>query len=190
MWVWSLGQEDPLEGEKATHSGILAWKIPQTEEPGGLQFMGLQKSRTWLSHWAHVKRTFMWEIQSTLTPGLSSVTVSCVFSIYFFISFLEAESQTASQLELLDGRQDQQWWRRRSSPSYPPLFWCLGSWLWLLVGIVVWGGPVWESVQGYLLFFTLLPAGHTWTFRVPALVTFHLLTWCIKGWWWVSEQKN
>ena len=40
--------------------------------------------------------------------ALSSVTVSCVFSIYFFISFLEAESQTASQLELLDGRQDQQ----------------------------------------------------------------------------------
>ena len=35
MWVWSLGQEDPLEEEMATHSGILAWKkIPWTEEPG------------------------------------------------------------------------------------------------------------------------------------------------------------
>ena len=35
-WVRSLGQEDPLEKEMATHSSILAWKIPRTEEPGGL----------------------------------------------------------------------------------------------------------------------------------------------------------
>ena len=34
--VWSLGQEDPLEKEVATHSSILAWEIPWTEEPGGL----------------------------------------------------------------------------------------------------------------------------------------------------------
>jgi len=39
----SLGQEDPLEKEMATHSSILAWRIPWTEEPGGLQFMGLQR---------------------------------------------------------------------------------------------------------------------------------------------------
>ena len=39
--VQSLGQEDPLEKEMATHSSILAWKIPWTEEPGGLQSMGL-----------------------------------------------------------------------------------------------------------------------------------------------------
>ena len=38
--VQSLGQEDPLEKEMATHSSILAWRIPWTEEPGGLQFMG------------------------------------------------------------------------------------------------------------------------------------------------------
>ena len=38
--VRSLGQEDPLEKEMATHSRILAWKIPWTEEPGGLQSMG------------------------------------------------------------------------------------------------------------------------------------------------------
>ena len=41
--VWSLGQEGPLEEEMATCSNILAWKIPWTEEPGGLQFMGLQR---------------------------------------------------------------------------------------------------------------------------------------------------
>ena len=42
-WVWSLGGEDPLEKEMETHSSILAWKIPWTEEPGGLQSMGLQR---------------------------------------------------------------------------------------------------------------------------------------------------
>ena len=39
-WVQSLGQEDPLEEEMATHSSILAWRIPGTEEPGRLQSMG------------------------------------------------------------------------------------------------------------------------------------------------------
>ena len=42
-WVRSLGQENPLEKEMATHSSILAWRIPWTEEPGGLQSMGLQR---------------------------------------------------------------------------------------------------------------------------------------------------
>ena len=42
-WVRSLGQEDPLEKEMATHSSILAWRIPWTEEPGGLQSMGSQR---------------------------------------------------------------------------------------------------------------------------------------------------
>ena len=45
-WVQSLGWEDPQEKEMATHSSTLAWEIPWTEEPGGLQFMGLQKSWT------------------------------------------------------------------------------------------------------------------------------------------------
>ena len=41
-WAWSLGLEDPLEKEMAIHFSILAWRIPRTEEPGGLQFMGSQ----------------------------------------------------------------------------------------------------------------------------------------------------
>ena len=43
--IQSLGREDPLEKEMATHSSILAWKIPWTEEPGRLQSMGLQRVR-------------------------------------------------------------------------------------------------------------------------------------------------
>ena len=49
MWetlVLSLSQEDPLEKEMTAQSSILAWKIPQTEEPGGLPSMGSQKSQT------------------------------------------------------------------------------------------------------------------------------------------------
>ena len=45
MWVRSLGREDPLEEEMATHSSILAYKILGTEEPGGLQFKGFQSVR-------------------------------------------------------------------------------------------------------------------------------------------------
>ena len=44
MWVQSLGWEDLLEKGMATHSSILAWRIPWTEEPGGLQSMGSQRA--------------------------------------------------------------------------------------------------------------------------------------------------
>ena len=47
--VQSLGQEDPLEKGMVTHSSLLAWRIPWTEEPGGLQSMGLQRIQTQLS---------------------------------------------------------------------------------------------------------------------------------------------
>ena len=47
-WVWSLGWEDSLEVGMATHSSILAWRIPWTEEPGGLQSMG-SRSQTQLN---------------------------------------------------------------------------------------------------------------------------------------------
>ena len=52
MWAWSLSQEDPLEEGRATHSSILAWKIPWTEEPGGLWCTGLQRVRNNWSDWA------------------------------------------------------------------------------------------------------------------------------------------
>ena len=49
MWIQSLGWKDTLEKEMATHSSILAREIPWIEEPGGLQFMGSQKSQTRLN---------------------------------------------------------------------------------------------------------------------------------------------
>ena len=44
IWVRSLGQEEPMEKEMASHPSILAWEIPWTEEPGGLQSRGLQRA--------------------------------------------------------------------------------------------------------------------------------------------------
>ena len=49
-WVQSLGREDPLEEEMATHSSILAWKIPSTEAPGGLESTGSHRVRQDLAH--------------------------------------------------------------------------------------------------------------------------------------------
>ena len=54
-WVPSLGREDPLEEEIATHSSTLAWKIPCMKEPGRLQSMGFAKSQTRVSDFTNTK---------------------------------------------------------------------------------------------------------------------------------------
>ena len=51
-WIQSLDQEDPLEKERAIHASILVWRIPWTEEPGRLQYMGSQRVRHSWSDWA------------------------------------------------------------------------------------------------------------------------------------------
>ena len=70
--VPSLGWEDPLEKEMATHSSVLAWKIPWTEEPGGLQSMGSQESDTTkrLKHHHHTcdHRAILLSEKTTPTP--------------------------------------------------------------------------------------------------------------------------
>ena len=56
-WVWSQGRADPLEKKMVTHSSFLAWRIPWTEKPGGLQSMGLQRIRhDWVTKHAHIFR--------------------------------------------------------------------------------------------------------------------------------------
>ena len=57
MLVWSLGQEDFLEEGMATHSSILAWRIPWSEEPRGLQAIELQRVRQGWSDLAHTPHT-------------------------------------------------------------------------------------------------------------------------------------
>ena len=75
MWVRSFGQEDPMEKRMATHFSILAWEIPWTEDPGGLQFMGLQRVHTiqQLNKQQH-------NVYNQLNPPLVSI---CVVSTFF-----------------------------------------------------------------------------------------------------------
>ena len=61
-WVWSLSHEDPLEKEMATHSSTLAWKIPWTEKPGGLQSMDSQRVR---HNWATSLHFFTFQRSDT-----------------------------------------------------------------------------------------------------------------------------
>ena len=67
-WAWSLGQEDPLEKEVATHSSILAWRIPWTEEPGGLQSMESHRVR---HDWATHTHTHTHSLSLSLSPPIS-----------------------------------------------------------------------------------------------------------------------
>ena len=62
--VQSLGQEDPLEKGMATHSSILAWRIPWTEDLGKLQSMGSQRVR---QDWVTNTNVFKWEFKSCIT---------------------------------------------------------------------------------------------------------------------------
>ena len=77
-WIQSLGRGDPLEKEMATHSSILAWKIPWMEESGGLQSMGLKESdRTERLHFHFISSPTPPPTSSLLeTASLSSVSVN------------------------------------------------------------------------------------------------------------------
>ena len=65
MQFQSLGQEDPLEKEMATHSSILAWEIPWTEESSRLQSIVSQKSWTWLSDWTITTTNYLINLLSS-----------------------------------------------------------------------------------------------------------------------------
>ena len=76
--IQSLGQEDPLEKEVATHSSFIAWEIPWTEEPGGLQSIGSQ-SRAWLSNFHLTSISggktvqHQWQLPQSLKESLGTV---------------------------------------------------------------------------------------------------------------------
>ena len=67
-WVPSLGQENPLEKGMATHSSILAWRIPWKEKPGGLQSMGSQRVRhNWAANTSHCPKEQEWRTEESET---------------------------------------------------------------------------------------------------------------------------
>ena len=87
-WVWSLGQEDPLEKEIATHSSILAWEIPWMEEPCRLQSMGGKESDT--TERLHSTLTKIKLFRNTLDGWkfTKMVTMICRSLSFFFYAFI------------------------------------------------------------------------------------------------------
>ena len=83
-WVRSLDWEDPLEKEMATHSSILAWRIPWTEEPGGLQSTGVTKSRTQLSDFTFTFFSFI-KSSKILCVSLEVEPRPCLKAIVLFL---------------------------------------------------------------------------------------------------------
>ena len=75
-WVQSLGWEDPLEKEMATHSSVLAWRIPWMEEPGGLQSMESQKSQTWLSNFTSLHFTKHSDVKYNLHHWITTTSLT------------------------------------------------------------------------------------------------------------------
>ena len=96
IWVWSLGGEDPLEKEMATHSSILAWKTPWTDKPGRLQSMGSQRVRhDWATSFSLFTSTFF---EIGMKTDLFQSRGHCwVFQIYWHI---ECSSLTASSFRI------------------------------------------------------------------------------------------
>ena len=74
--VRSLGWEDPLEKEMATHSGILAWRIPRTEGPGGLQSMGSQRVGYDLVNNTHLVSLFLIFLGNSILYSIILLTYS------------------------------------------------------------------------------------------------------------------
>ena len=117
MLVWSLGQEDPLEKEMASHISILAWKTPWTEEPGGLQSTGLQRVRhDWVTkHNTYIKCLEMTNLDSVLKsrditlPTKVQIVKALVFPVFMY----RCESRTIKKAECQRTDAFKLWcWRR------------------------------------------------------------------------------
>ena len=98
-WVRSLGREDPLEKEMATHSSILAWRIPWREEPGGLQSMGSQRVRhDWATSLTHslitekIILSFYIKHDMTSTPWTQCLQTSLTVLNYELAHHLEKKT--------------------------------------------------------------------------------------------------
>ena len=87
MWVGSLGREDLLEEEMATHSSILAWEMSWTEEPGGLQSMRTQRVKTQLSMHAYTQKRqaylLDWVPSATKFHKVSGLKTTHIYSYNF-----------------------------------------------------------------------------------------------------------
>ena len=113
-WAPSLGQEDPLEKEMATLSSLLAWEIPWTEEPGGLQSMELQRVRCDLATKQQHVLFYMWK-NSSCPPDLSKTLYERVNSRHMWGQLLMQEETYTTSSSL------RSWVPRSSFPALSSL---------------------------------------------------------------------
>jgi len=102
-WVWSLGQEYPLEKGMATHSSTLAWEIPWTEEPGGLQSMGSQRIR---HGWACMHACHQIPEQQTLKMSIWSKTWAIWKTIIVKRNLKRHDDETYAEWDILELKKD------------------------------------------------------------------------------------
>ena len=94
MQVWSVGQEDPLEKEMVTHLSMLAWEILWTQEPGGLQFMGSQKSETWPNDLNNNKEYTLYFMGKTFNVSVVCPSINyLIMNFVFWILFIELSAK-------------------------------------------------------------------------------------------------
>ena len=101
MWVWYLGREDPLEEEMATHSNILAWRIPWTEEPGGLQSIGWQRVGYNWSDLVHMPVVFAPLVGSVSCLGAGWLHLHLVLNLHTS-KLSEKKGPHSSAVDLMD----------------------------------------------------------------------------------------
>ena len=145
MWVQSLSREDPLEKEMATHSSILAWRIPWKEEPCGLQSMGSQRVR---HDWATEEHFILHQV--TDLRLLFEFLGWCFWVLYFFLVPFPGREVVPCHFELLVVRSwylvtylplDGSWTFRWELVVHPLItFWKVGKrkfsvWSW---GAILW----------------------------------------------------
>ena len=108
IWVQSLGLEDPLEKEIATHSSIVAWRIPWTKEPDRLQSMGSQRVR---HNWA-INTTFLGDMLNSQQEGLCKLQPTHSFWLLLFVNKVYGDTATPTSLHIPEGAlplQRQRW---------------------------------------------------------------------------------
>ena len=119
MWVWFLGGNNPLQEEMVTHSRILAWELPWTEEPSGLEPIDSQKSHTWLSTRTCMMQGRLGEAMILTRLGMLNAFQLMIFSIYNgFSGTYPTINQGRSEQESTSALRVQLWWGQLASLSY------------------------------------------------------------------------
>ena len=135
-WVWSLGREDPLEKEMATHSSILAWRIPWTEEPDGLQSTVSQRvGHDWATslhaffHGFSSSHVWMWELDCEESWGPKNWCFWTVVLEKTLESFLDSK-----KIQPVHPKENQSWIfiGRTVAENETPILWPPDAKQWLL----------------------------------------------------------